>query len=298
MMRGTYQINDTPPTDHRSTYGPSSGNTASSSEADSIGETLLPPRAEPTPIVVEPNRWCMDGQYYIYQSAHTLPINTSEYDYKMGIILSGAFQRDAEQRVTLLRWITRHIAEDMERTEWVRTPTLGIRKATLSFAAKFFRLNIQTRLSLTQVDNVVTRDQAVMLAAIMAGLQIDFFRILIAEIHKRAFKTTTTLPFPCLIFHLCRECSVSIWHCDRLLEVNRTIDIGLIKDETNLDAPQRETQVTVPPLGDDLTAFVEQMQVDDTTIPALTIDAQAPPSRTTIQAPPEPFPLQGPPPFL
>uniref|UniRef100_M1DC09 Integrase core domain containing protein n=1 Tax=Solanum tuberosum TaxID=4113 RepID=M1DC09_SOLTU len=31
---------------------------------------------------------------FIYAPTHTLPINTAEYDYKMGIIQSGSFQRD------------------------------------------------------------------------------------------------------------------------------------------------------------------------------------------------------------
>uniref|UniRef100_M1E1D8 Integrase core domain containing protein n=1 Tax=Solanum tuberosum TaxID=4113 RepID=M1E1D8_SOLTU len=40
---------------------------------------------------------------FIYGPFHTLPINTTEYDYKMGIVQSGAFQRDAKQRERLLR---------------------------------------------------------------------------------------------------------------------------------------------------------------------------------------------------
>uniref|UniRef100_M1DVY0 Integrase core domain containing protein n=1 Tax=Solanum tuberosum TaxID=4113 RepID=M1DVY0_SOLTU len=39
----------------------------------------------------------------IYSLAHTLTINTSEYDYRICIIQSGPFQRDVEQRETLLR---------------------------------------------------------------------------------------------------------------------------------------------------------------------------------------------------
>lgn len=63
----------------------------------------------------------------------------------------------------------------------------------MSFTAKFFWLLVQNRVSLTQADNVVTWDRSVMIAAIIAGLKIDFARILIAEIHKRAFKAPTTL---------------------------------------------------------------------------------------------------------
>lgn len=73
-----------------------------------------------------------------------------------------------------------------------------------------------------------------MIAAIIAGLEIDFASILIAEIHERDFRTTTTLPFPCLIFHLCREASVPVWNCDRLLDATKTLDISLIQDDANL----------------------------------------------------------------
>lgn len=84
--------------------------------------------------------------------------------------------------------------------------------------AKFFCAVVRTRLSPTQVDNVVTWDRAVMLATLMAGLELDFARIVITEIHEKAFKTTTTLPFLCIIFHLCRAALVTIWHCDRLID--------------------------------------------------------------------------------
>uniref|UniRef100_M1D9B9 Integrase core domain containing protein n=1 Tax=Solanum tuberosum TaxID=4113 RepID=M1D9B9_SOLTU len=221
---------------------------------------------------------------FIYGPAHTLPINTIEYDYKICIVQSGSIQRDADQRETLLRWMERYIAEDGECTEWVQNPTLSIRKVTLSFAVKFFCLLVRNRHSPTQADNVVTWDRAVMKVAIMAGLEIDFAHILIAEIHKRAFKNTTTLPFPCLIFHLCREASVPIWHCDRLLEVTKTLDIDLIRDDANPVSPWMELKVDVPHLDVDLTADVEQIQADDSTIPAPTTDTQAPPSSATSQA--------------
>ncbi|WMV50329.1 hypothetical protein MTR67_043714 [Solanum verrucosum] len=136
---------------------------------------------------------------FISGPAHTLPINTVEYDYRIGIVLSG-------------------------------------------------------------VDNVVTWDRAVMIAAIMAGLELDFSCILIAEIHERAIRTTTTLPFPFLIFYLCRKASVTIWHCDR------------------------EPQVDLPPLAVDIVVNVEHIHVDDTAVPPTTTDAQVPPSTATSQA--------------
>jgi len=112
--------------------------------------------------------------------------------------------------VSLLRWMARHIADEGERTKWVHNMTLPNRKAILSFIGNFSWTIVRTRLSLTQADNVVTWDRAVMLAALVAGRKIDFAQIPIAKIHERAFKTTTTLPFPCLIFHLCRAVGVPI----------------------------------------------------------------------------------------
>uniref|UniRef100_M1DC83 Integrase core domain containing protein n=1 Tax=Solanum tuberosum TaxID=4113 RepID=M1DC83_SOLTU len=100
--------------------------------------------------------------------------------------------------------------------------------------------------------------------------------MLIAEIHERAFKFTATLPFPCLIFQLYGDVVVPVWHCDRLLQETKTLHIGLIRDEANVVSPHKEPQVEVLPLGDDLVADVEKMQVDDPAPPATTADSQKP----------------------
>uniref|UniRef100_M1DGJ9 Integrase core domain containing protein n=1 Tax=Solanum tuberosum TaxID=4113 RepID=M1DGJ9_SOLTU len=57
-------------------------------------------------------------------------------------------------------------------------------------------------------DNVLKWDRAVMVAALVTGFEIDFAHMLIAEIHERAFKASTTYPFPCLILQLCRDSGV------------------------------------------------------------------------------------------
>lgn len=67
-----------------------------------------------------------------------------------------------------------HIADEEERTVWVHDMTLPIQKATLSFVAKFWWSIIQTRLSPTHADNVVTWDRTIMLTTFMAGLEVDF----------------------------------------------------------------------------------------------------------------------------
>ena len=57
--------------------------------------------------------------------------------------------------------------------------------------------------------------------------------------YERAFKVTTTYPFPCMIFSLCRSAGVPIWHIDQLKTLLGTVDIGLIRDEANELAPHR-----------------------------------------------------------
>ncbi|KAG5576886.1 hypothetical protein H5410_057020 [Solanum commersonii] len=68
----------------------------------------------------------------------------------------------------------------------------------------------------TKADNHVTWDRAVMVAVLVAGVEIDFARMLV---HPTG-----------------------------------ALDIGLIRDEANVAAPRREPQVEVPPLGIDLAA--------------------------------------------
>ena len=70
--------------------------------------------------------------------------------------------------------------------------------------------------------------------------------------HERAFKVTTTYPFPCVIFSLCRSAGVPIWHVDQLKTPQGTVDVGLIIDEANELAPRRGPRPDLPPLADDL----------------------------------------------
>ncbi|KAG5585465.1 hypothetical protein H5410_045899 [Solanum commersonii] len=131
-------------------------------------------------------------------------------------------------------------------------------KATLNFVDKLFWLLVRNRVSPTKVDNKLTWDKAVMVATLVAGLEIDFARMLLAEIHERAFKTSTTYPFPCLISQLYRDSGVPIWHCDRLIHPTGTLDVGLIRDEVNVATPHKGPRIDVP-LGTNLADAVEQM---------------------------------------
>ena len=66
------------------------------------------------------------------------------------------------------------------------------------------------------------------------------------------------LPFPCMIFALCRPAGVPIWHIDQLKTPQGTVDVGLIKDEANELAPRRGPRPELPPLADDLADTVAQ----------------------------------------
>ncbi|KAG5619638.1 hypothetical protein H5410_004856 [Solanum commersonii] len=200
-------------------------------------------------------------------AGHSWSLNTAEFDYRWDIVRSGAFKRNSEQREAVILWLAKYIAADGERAEWVAAPRLGIRKATLTFVAKFFWLLVRNRVSPTKADNQVTWDRAVMVAALVAGVEIDFARMLLAEIHERAFRTSTTYPFPCLIFQLCRDSGVLIWYCDRLVHPTGALDINLIRDEANVAAPRREPQVEVPLLGTNLADILGQAHSDDLSAP-------------------------------
>ncbi|KAG5631012.1 hypothetical protein H5410_002729 [Solanum commersonii] len=142
---------------------------------------------------------------YSPTAGHSWSLNTAEFDYRWDIVRSGAFQRNAEQREAIILWLA--------------------------------------RVSPTKADNQVTWDRAVMVAALVAGMEIDFARMLLAEIHERAFRTSTTYPFPCLIFHLCRDSGLPIWHCDRLVHPTEALDIDLIRDKANVTATESLVRV-------------------------------------------------------
>ena len=96
------------------------------------------------------------------------------------------------------------------------------------------------------------------MAAMIAGFEVDFAWLPQAVMHERAFKVTTTYPFPCMIFSLCRSAGVAIWHVDHLKTLLGTVDVGLIRDEANELAPRRGPHLELPPLADDLADTVAQ----------------------------------------
>ena len=122
----------------------------------------------------------------------------------------------------------------------------AIEKANLTFTAKFLWLIVRQCLCLRAADNIVTWDRAVLMVVIIAGFEVDFAWLLQAVIHERAFKVTTTYPFSCMIFSLCRSTGVPIWHVDQLKTPIGTVDVGLIINEANELAPRKRPRQELP----------------------------------------------------
>ena len=111
---------------------------------------------------------------------------------------------------------------------------------------------------------MVTCDGEVMVVEMVARVEIDFIKILLAEIHERAFNTTIIYSSPWMIFQLCKDVRVPIWHCDKLVLAMGTLYIRLIQNEVNVEAPRRGAWVDVP-MGNDLVNAIKQMNREGTT---------------------------------
>ena len=183
---------------------------------------------------------------------------TAEFDYCWQIVKDGQLLHEPALRETTKRWMALHLSVDGEGADWVTEPKGAIKKANLTFTAKFLWLLVRHCLSPTAADNIVTWDREVLMAVMIVGFEVDFAWLLQAVMHERAFKVTTTYPFPCMIFSLCRSASVPIWHVDQLKTPKGIVDIGLIRDEANELSPRRGPCPELPPLADDLADTVAQ----------------------------------------
>ena len=65
--------------------------------------------------------------------------------------------------------MARHLSIDGEGVDWVVEPKGAIRKANLTFTAKFLWFIVCHCLSPMAKDNIVTWDRAVLMAAIIVG---------------------------------------------------------------------------------------------------------------------------------
>ena len=130
-----------------------------------------------------------------------------------------------------------------------------------------------------------------LIAAMIARFEVDFAWLLQEVMHERAFKITTTYPFPCMIFTLCRTAGVPIWHIDQLKTPQGTVDVGLIRDEANELAPRRGPRPELPPLADDLADTMAQARTatqastDTTSVESILGSIPAPSSSRTAPLP-------------
>ena len=76
--------------------------------------------------------------------------------------------------------------------------------------------------------------------------------------HEKDFNSTTTYPFPCIVFELCRSAGVPICHIHVINTPSGAVDIGLIRDEANELDHHRQPRLEVNPLGENLAAMVDQ----------------------------------------
>lgn len=74
--------------------------------------------------------------------------------------------------------LARYIAAYGETVDWVIEPRGLIKKAMLTFVAKFSWMLVPHRVSPTKADNVITSDREVMVAPLVTRLEIDFARII------------------------------------------------------------------------------------------------------------------------
>ena len=86
-----------------------------------------------------------------------------------------------------------HLSVNGEGVDWETEPKGAIKKANRTFKAMFLWLIIRHCLSPTAADNIVTWDRVGMMAAMIAGFEVDFVWLLQAIMHERAFKVITIL---------------------------------------------------------------------------------------------------------
>ena len=82
--------------------------------------------------------------------------------------------REPALRETTKRWMALHLSVDEEGVDLVTKPKRAIKKANLTFTAKFLWLLVHQYLSPTAADNIVTWDRAVLMAAMIAEFEVDF----------------------------------------------------------------------------------------------------------------------------
>ena len=92
----------------------------------------------------------------------------------MAIVKDVQFLREPSLRETTKRWMALHLSVDGEDADWVTEPKGAIKKANLTFTARFLCFIVCNCLSPTAADNIATWDGAVLMASMIAGFEVDF----------------------------------------------------------------------------------------------------------------------------
>ena len=81
---------------------------------------------------------------------------TAEFVYRWQIVKDGQFLREPSLRETTKRCMALHLSVDGEGVDWVIETKGAIKKANLTFTAKFLSLIVRQCLSPQAADNIVT----------------------------------------------------------------------------------------------------------------------------------------------
>ena len=77
-----------------------------------------------------------------------------------------------------------HLSVDGEGAKRVTEPKGSIKKANLTFTAKFLWFIVRHCLSPTVADNIVTWDRAILMAVMIGGFEVDFAWLVQAIMHE------------------------------------------------------------------------------------------------------------------
>ena len=81
-------------------------------------------------------------------------------------------------RETTKQWIVQHLSVDGVAVDWVLEPKGSIKNANLTFTTKILWLLVRHCLSPSTANDIIILDHAVLMAAMVAGFEVDFVWLL------------------------------------------------------------------------------------------------------------------------
>ncbi|XP_060173756.1 uncharacterized protein LOC132604317 [Lycium barbarum] len=142
-------------------------------------------------------------------------------------------------------WLAEVLAAPGTSPPWIH-PKVGIMKATLNIEANFWLSFISSRFWPSQNETLVGINKAVLIACIMTGVHINVGRIMYYHIMDKAWQTTRSIPFPCLITALCRQFQVAVFkRVDREFQTTGFVDILRTEDDESLERQRKRARAQV-----------------------------------------------------